>query len=83
MQEKVHDLYDLDDSYEIIPVRGQAGVDHTSASTSAGHTMTTSNQNPYYARRTLVDSIAFMPQTRRDGNQQCDNSAQKKQTLSG
>jgi len=70
MQEKVHNLYDFEDSYEIVPVHGPA--DHASASTSAGHTITTSN-NPYYARRTLVDSIAFEPRIRQ--TQQCEYSA--------
>lgn len=47
----------LDDSYEIIP---QQMPDHESASTSVGRT-TNSHQNHYYARRTLVDSMAFEP----------------------
>lgn len=60
----MHDLSYLDDSYEIIPQLGK-GPDHASASTSVGQT-TTSNQNHYYARRTLVDSIAFEPKIKTD-----------------
>ena len=79
VQEKVHELYKLDDSYDstVVPARvqnqnnknGLGNKQHASAATSAGQTAATSNQNNnYFASRHFVDSSGFEQKIRGNAN---------------